>query len=55
MKTLIVIAALLALAACRQEGPAEKAGRKIDQAGEKASRSIEQAGKDIRDAAQGKK
>ena len=55
MKILIVIAALLALGACKQEGPAEKAGRKIDQAGEKASRSIEKAGEDIRDAARGKK
>jgi predicted small lipoprotein YifL len=55
MKILIVMAALLALAACRQEGPAEKAGRQLDQAGEKASKSIEQAGKDIRDATRGKK
>ena len=55
MKTFIVIAALLALAACKQEGPAEKAGRQLDQAGEKASRNIEQAGKDVRDAVSGKK
>jgi hypothetical protein len=55
MKILIVIAALLAVAACRQEGPAEKTGRQIDQAGEKASRNIEQAGRDVRDAVQGKK
>ena len=56
MKTFIVIiAAALALAACRQEGPAEKAGRQIDQAGEKASRGIEQAGKDIKNAVNGKK
>ena len=44
MKTLLVILALVALAACRQEGPAEKAGRNIDQ-----------AGKDLRDAVKGKK
>jgi predicted small lipoprotein YifL len=55
MKILIVIAALLALAACKQEGPAEKAGRQLDQAGEKASKGIEQAGKDIRDATRAKK
>ena len=55
MKTHIVVAAALALVACRQEGPAEKAGRQIDQAGEKASRSIEQAGKDIKNAVNGKK
>ena len=55
MKILIVITALLAVAACRQEGPAEKAGRNIDQAGEKASRSIEKAGENVRDAVKGKK
>jgi predicted small lipoprotein YifL len=44
MKTLIVMLALVALGACRQEGPAEKAGRNIDQ-----------AGKDLRDAVKGKK
>jgi predicted small lipoprotein YifL len=44
MKTLIVVLTLVALAACRQEGPAEKAGRQLDQ-----------AGKDLRDAVKGKK
>ena len=55
MKTFIVLLALVALAACRQEGPAEKAGRKLDQAGKDVSRSIDQAGKDLSDAAKGKK
>jgi predicted small lipoprotein YifL len=55
MKTFIVLFALIALAACRQEGPAEKAGRKLDQAGKDVSRSIDQAGKDLSDAAKGKK
>ena len=55
MKSLIVLLALIALAACRQEGPAEKAGRKIDQAGKDLSQSIDQAGKDLRDATNGKK
>jgi predicted small lipoprotein YifL len=44
MRTLIVLLALVALGACRQEGPAEKAGRQLDQ-----------AGKDLRDAVKGKK
>jgi hypothetical protein len=44
MKQLIVLFALVALVACRQEGPAEKAGRQLDQ-----------AGKDLRDAVKGKK
>ena len=54
MKTLFMILALVALAACHQEGPAEKAGRQIDDAGKAASRSIEKAGESIRDAAKGK-
>jgi len=55
MKTLLVLSVLVALAACRQEGPAEKAGRKLDQAGKDLSRNIDQAGKDLSDAAKGKK
>jgi len=43
--------AVLALAACDRAGPAEKAGRSIDQAGEKASKAIEKTAKDVRDAA----
>ena len=54
MKKLITLFALLALVAC-QEGPAEKAGRKIDNAADKAGRSIEKAGENIQDAARGKK
>jgi predicted small lipoprotein YifL len=54
MKTLFVIVALAALAACHQEGPAEKAGRQVDDAGKAASRSVEKAGDAIRDAAKGK-
>ena len=54
MKTPFVLLALLALGACHQEGPAEKAGRQIDEAGQAASRSIEKAGDAIRDAAKGK-
>ena len=54
MKTLFVLLALVALAACHQEGPAEKAGRNIDEAGKAASRSIEKAGENVRDAVKGK-
>jgi predicted small lipoprotein YifL len=54
MKTLFVILALVALAACHQEGPAEKAGRQVDDAGKAASRSIEKAGDAVRDAVKGK-
>lgn len=55
MKTLVILIAIAALAACRQEGPAEKAGRQLDQAGEKAARSVEKAGQNVRDAVNGKK
>jgi len=54
MKTLFVTVILLALAGCQREGPAEKAGRQVDEAGKAASRSIEKAGESIRDAAKGK-
>ena len=50
MRTLIVAAALLALAGCQREGPAEKAGRSIDQAGKKAADSMDKAAKSVRDA-----
>jgi predicted small secreted protein len=50
MKTFIALFALLAFVAC-QEGPAERAGRKIDNAADKAGRAIENAGEKVRDAA----
>jgi predicted small lipoprotein YifL len=54
MKTLLIMITLAALAGCQREGPAEKAGRKVDEAGKAAARSIEKAGDNIRDAAKGK-
>jgi predicted small lipoprotein YifL len=54
MKTLLTTIVLVALAGCYQEGPAEKAGRQIDDAGKAASRSIEKTGDNIRDAVKGK-
>lgn len=57
ISTAIVISALIAaLAACQKEpGPAEKAGKAVDNATEKAGQQIEKAGDDIQDAANGKK
>ncbi len=55
MKTQVIVIALAALAACNREGPAEKAGRQIDQAADKAARSIEKAGDNVRDTVNGKK
>lgn len=53
----IVISALIAaLAACQREpGPAEKAGKAVDNATEKAGQQIEKAGDNMQDAAKGKK
>ena len=40
MKTLILIMALFALAACNREGPAEKAGRSIDNAAKNVKEAV---------------
>jgi len=55
MRTLLILITLAALAGCNREGPAEKAGRQIDQAADKAGRSLEKAGDNVRDAVNGKK
>ena len=52
---MILIAAAALLAACEREGPAEKAGRQLDQAADKAAHSVEKAGENVRDAVNGKK
>lgn len=47
---------LAALWGCeRQEGPAERAGKSVDQATEKVGQKIEKAGENIQDAARGDK
>jgi len=50
MRLLLVTVALLAMAGCQKEGPAEKAGRAIDQAGKNAAESADKAAKNVRDA-----
>jgi hypothetical protein len=57
ISTTIVMSALIAaLTACQKEsGPAEKAGKAVDNATEKAGQQIEKAGDDIQDASKGKK
>jgi len=42
---------LLGLSGCRRPGPAERAGRKIDQTVEKAGQQVEKAGQQIDSAA----
>ncbi len=54
--TLVMSAFVVVLASCQKEtGPAEKAGKAVDNATEKAGQQIEKAGDDIQDAAKGKK
>jgi len=57
ISTAIVMSALIvALAACQKEpGPAEKAGKSVDNATEKAGQQIEKAGENIQDTAKGNK
>ena len=43
--------AALSLSACHKEGPAEKAGKEVDQTMEKAGQQIEKAGEKIENAA----
>ena len=52
----IIMAFVFGFAGCQQDGPAEKEGKKIDQATEKAGKNIDQAtekaGKKIEEAGQ---
>jgi predicted small lipoprotein YifL len=53
---LVMSALLVALAGCqKQEGPAEQAGKNVDNAVDKAGEQIEKAGDSIQDAAKGDK
>lgn len=51
---LILGALLTTMPACqKQEGPAERAGKQVDQATDKVGQQIEKAGDKIQDAAKG--
>ena len=53
---MVMSALLVALAGCQQqEGPAEQAGKNVDNAVDKAGEQIEKAGDSIQDAAKGDK
>jgi hypothetical protein len=47
---LMIIALMACLSGCRQEGPIEKVGKKVDKAIEKAGEQIEKAGDKVKDA-----
>jgi hypothetical protein len=53
--TALIMGALLgALSGCqKKEGPAEQAGKVVDQTVEKAGQQVEKAGESIQDAAKG--
>jgi len=54
--SLIMGALLVTLSGCqKQEGPAEQAGKKIDQTTEKVGEQVEKAGESIQDTAKGDK
>lgn len=53
---LAATALLVVLSACqKQEGPAERAGKKVDETVDKAGQQLEKAGDSIQDAAKGNK
>jgi hypothetical protein len=47
---LMMIVLVVGLSGCTKEGPAEKAGKKIDKTIEKAADQIEKAGDKVQDA-----
>lgn len=53
-QTVVAALALCCLVAgvsgCKKEGPAERAGKALDQSAEKAGREVEKAGNKIKDA-----
>ena len=55
VSTALIVGALLgALSGCqKKEGPAEQAGKVVDQAVEKVGQQVEKAGDSIQDAAKG--
>jgi predicted small lipoprotein YifL len=48
--TVMMIIMVVGLSGCTKEGPAEKAGKKIDKEIEKAGEQIEKAGEKVQDA-----
>lgn len=53
--SVLLLLSVGALYGCEQEGPAERAGKKIDHAVEKAGEKIEETGEKLQDATKGNK
>jgi predicted small lipoprotein YifL len=51
LAAMVLSTLFIALAGCQKEGPAERAGKAMDNAAEKTGDKIEQAGDKIKDAA----
>jgi hypothetical protein len=52
LTVLVMVALMTGLSACmKEEGPAERAGKSVDNAVQKAGEKIEQAGEQVQDAA----
>lgn len=52
LSTLLVVILGLGIAGCEREGPAERAGERLDRGAEKAGNSIDNAGDRTRDRVQ---
>ena len=51
-----LVASAMIFSACQpQEGPAERAGKQVDNAAESVGQHVEKAGQDLQDAAKGSK
>lgn len=51
LKVLVAGVLVAGLTACKKEGPAERAGKSLDNAVQDAGKKVEQAGEKIQDAA----
>jgi len=52
--SLVLTGLLMGLSGCKKPGPAESAGKKVDQTVEKAGQQVDKAGKRIQDDVNGK-
>ena len=48
--TIAALALIVAMGGCKQEGPAERAGKQVDKAADKVGQQVEKAGDKIQDA-----
>lgn len=52
----VMVLLVIAISGCpKQEGPAERTGKQVDQAIEKSGEQLEKAGENVQDTGEGKK